>query len=314
MAEEKPPPETDADQTEPQPGAAPRSESEGQPDTAPAADGPSPRARRLQAALGVLLAAVALAGACFAYEVASLPEVAELKTANPSTTAFLQRYQRRTGEEGQPAVRWQPVPLDSIAPALAWAVVVAEDIEFFSHEGFSHSEIIQAVRDALSGRRELRGASTITQQLAKNLWLSPSRNPLRKLKEAVLTRRLERELSKRRILELYLNVVEFGPGVYGAEAAARHYFDKPATALDRHEAAQLAAALPRPASWNPNSRSPGYQRYVQDIEGRLRRADFLERYLPDIAEPAGNTVPPSREPQPADTLRSIQDTANRIRS
>jgi monofunctional biosynthetic peptidoglycan transglycosylase len=114
---------------------------------------------------------------------------------------------------------------------------------------------------------------------AKNLWLSPTRNPLRKFKEVILTRRLERALSKSRILEIYLNVAEFGAGIYGVGAAAEHYFYKPASDLTEHESAMLAASLPRPSRWNPSSHSAYYLRYVEDIEGRLERAEFLWRHV-----------------------------------
>jgi len=154
-------------------------------------------------------------------------------------------------------------------------VLVAEDINFFSHEGFETTEMRAAVRDAVARRRMPRGASTVTQQLAKNLWLSPSRNPLRKLEEAILTRQLERHLDKRRILELYLNVVELGPGIYGAEAATRHYYGVPASDLEPAQAAHLAASLSRPSSWNPARSSPGYERRISLILRRMDRAQFL---------------------------------------
>jgi monofunctional biosynthetic peptidoglycan transglycosylase len=156
---------------------------------------------------------------------------------------------------------------------------VAEDASFFSHRGFAADEIREALDKAVKELDLPRGASTITQQLAKNLWLSPSRNPIRKVKEAVLTWQLERALTKRRILELYLNVVEFGPGVYGAEAAARHYFRKPAAELTEHDAAQLAAALPRPSAWHPGVGTRGYQRYVEDIRRRMERIAIPVRLL-----------------------------------
>jgi monofunctional biosynthetic peptidoglycan transglycosylase len=125
----------------------------------------------------------------------------------------------------------------------------------------------------------VRGASTITQQLAKNLWLSPSRSPTRKLREIVLTRQLEHGLSKRRILEVYLNVIEFGPGVYGAEAAARRYFGIPAAELDADQAAQLAASLPRPTTWHPGVSSRGYLRAVARIRLRVDQSGWLDRLL-----------------------------------
>jgi len=131
------------------------------------------------------------------------------------------------------------------------------------------------VQEAWDDKEVPRGASTLTQQLAKNLWLSPSRNPVRKAKEALLTRALEAHLAKRRILELYLDVVEFAPGVYGAEAAAQRFFGKPATALSRHEAAALAGGLPKPSSWHPGSTSKVYLRRVERIVGRIEKAAWL---------------------------------------
>ncbi len=238
------------------------------------------RLSRRRIGLG-LLAVVALAGStCTAYQAATWPDVRGLRERRPETTAFIERFrQRQAAAEQSTAPDWRWVPYDSIAPDLKRAVVAAEDLEFFSHRGFSYSEIKEAIGDALSGERELRGASTITQQLAKNLWLSPSRNPLRKVKEALLTRQLEKHLSKRRILDLYLNVVEFGPGIYGAEAAARRYFDKSAAQLSEQEAAQLAAALPRPSRWHPGSESPSYQKYVAEIRRRMDKAEFLWRRI-----------------------------------
>jgi len=156
---------------------------------------------------------------------------------------------------------------------------VAEDVNFFSHHGFALDEMQNALEDALRDHELPRGASTITQQLAKNLWLSRSRNPLRKGKEALLTWQLERQLSKRRILELYLNVVEFGPGLYGVGAASQRYFGKAPADLDDAEAAQLAAVLPKPSTWRPGSASPAYRRRVVAIQRRMERAAFLWKLI-----------------------------------
>jgi monofunctional biosynthetic peptidoglycan transglycosylase len=145
------------------------------------------------------------------------------------------------------------VPWSAISAHLKRAAISAEDLEFFFHQGFSRAEMKAAIRQALAQGRAPRGASTITQQLAKNLWLSPSRNPWRKVREALLTRSLEKHLTKRRIVEVYLNVVEFGPGVYGAEAAARRYFGKAAGSLTPEEAALLAGCLPNPRKMNPGT-------------------------------------------------------------
>ena len=207
------------------------------------------------------------------------PDVARLVRERPASTAFIDRWtaaERAAGRPGRPAWTW--VGYDAVSPHLKRAVLVAEDINFFSHRGFDQGAMRDALREAVEAGR-VRGGSTITQQLAKNLWLSPSRNPLRKLKEAALTWQLERTLGKRRILELYLGVVELGPGVYGAEAASRRYFGKRAADLDESEAAQLAAALPRPRAWHPGSGSRAYRRYAQAVRARMDKAAFLHRQI-----------------------------------
>jgi monofunctional biosynthetic peptidoglycan transglycosylase len=232
------------------------------------------------------------------YQWRTWPDVAALADTPPASTAFMDAWRARQRAAGRSdAIAWTWVPWNRISVHLKRAAVAAEDMEFFFHDGFSRAELRAALRDALAGER-FRGASTITQQLAKNLWLSPSRNPWRKVKEALLTRDLERRLTKRRILELYLNVAEYGPGVYGVEAAARRYFGAPAVALTEHEAAMLAASLPRPASWHPGVASGVYARYVAQIEGRMARATFLwralgsERQLPPTIPDSFLILPP----------------------
>lgn len=232
--------------------------------------GPPPRRRRL-GCLRVLGIALALVVAWPLWKLVTWPDVAALAEENPETTAFIERYERRNDREA--SRRW--VAYGSISPHLKRAVLVGEDVNFFSHEGFETAELEKALEEAWREKKVPRGASTVTQQLAKNLWLSPSRNPLRKLEEALLTVQLERNLDKRRILELYLNVVELGPGVYGAEAASRHYFGKPASALSEWEAASLAAGLPNPDDWHPGSGSRAYQNRVQTLLRRMAKAGFL---------------------------------------
>ena len=237
----------------------------------PLADHP-PRRRRLRwLALGCIsLLALALAcGAAWLW--ITYPDVAGLSDAPPQSTAFID------AAASQGRVAWSWVAGSRISPELRKAVVAAEDMSFFSHRGFDQHEIEVAIREALEGGR-VRGASTITQQLAKNLWLSPSRNPLRKVREALYTRSLERHLSKRRILDIYVNVVEFGPGVYGAQAAATQFFGKAATALSADEAAQLAAALPS-SRWYPGSDSRAYQSHVRRVRQRMREADWLNQLV-----------------------------------
>jgi monofunctional biosynthetic peptidoglycan transglycosylase len=214
------------------------------------------------------------------YEAVKWPNVRALSTRTPTSTAFIDRYRAVERQAGRPVrVQWTWVPYSRIAPSLKRAVVVAEDTSFFTHNGFATSEIREAIDKAVKEFGLPRGASTITQQLAKNLWLSPSRNPIRKIKEAVLTWQLEKALTKRRILELYLNVAEFGPGIYGVEAASRQYFHKPAAELTDDEAVRLAAALPRPSVWHPGVVTPAYRRYTEDVRRRMERIPIPARHL-----------------------------------
>jgi monofunctional biosynthetic peptidoglycan transglycosylase len=222
-------------------------------------------------------AGLLLAAAWLVWEAVTWPHVAGLAKQHPASTAFIDDY-RGLGwfRENRP-IQWKWVSYSRISGNLKQAVLVGEDIGFFGHQGFESQEMRNALEEAWEERRLPRGASTVTQQLAKNLWLSPSRNPLRKVKEAALTWQLERQLSKRRILELYLNVVELGPGIYGAEAASRHYFGHSAAGLSAHEAAQLAASLPNPKKWNPKSGGRGYRWRVRLIERRMAQSRWLRR-------------------------------------
>jgi len=206
-----------------------------------------------------LLGAAAVAFAYLGYVYLTLPDVRPLAKENPSTTAFIQlrldeaRYDGRT----KFAIRQKWIPYNQIAPALRRAVVVTEDAAFFDHDGIDLDEIKASMERNWEEGRFTRGASTITQQLAKNLYLSPSRNPVRKLRELFITRRLEASLTKRRILEIYLNVIEWGDGVFGCEAAARAYFGKSAADLSREEAALMAGAIINPRELHvdrPNKR------------------------------------------------------------
>jgi monofunctional biosynthetic peptidoglycan transglycosylase len=192
------------------------------------------------------------------------PDMSRLKREAPSVTSFMkyrQKMARQAGRDLSLVHSW--TPLDEISPYLVQAVVISEDDKFWSHKGFDFEAMKAALEKDLKKRTWRYGGSTITQQLAKNLFLSPSRNPLRKLREIILTWRLERALSKKRILELYLNVVEWGSGTFGAEAAAQRYYGKPASFLSPHEAAHLAVVLPSPRRYNPLSGS-------DYIEGRAR--------------------------------------------
>jgi monofunctional biosynthetic peptidoglycan transglycosylase len=214
------------------------------------------------------LAAVGFAWLSYVY--VTLPDVRSLSSTNPSTTAFIELRAREAGERGRSprrAQRW--VSYQNISPHLKRAVLAAEDAQFFAHEGVDYVQLQDTLEaDWVRGRR-VRGASTITQQLAKNLYLSPDRNPVRKLRELIIARRLEAELKKARILEIYLNVIEWGDGIYGVEAAARHYFQTPASALGPSESALLAAAIINPRALNPGRPSPRLKRRQQLILKRM---------------------------------------------
>lgn len=191
-------------------------------------------------------------GAFALYWLITLPDVTELAKRNPRSTALIDARTaeaRKRGRRPSPQQYW--VPLSQISPHLRRAVIVAEDARFYSHEGFDWEGIKEAALDNLEAGKFKRGGSTITQQLAKNLYLTTRKSLLRKMREALITRTLEHSLTKARILELYLNVVEWGHHVYGAEAAARHHFGKSADALTREEAALLAAILPAPRLYDP---------------------------------------------------------------
>lgn len=200
------------------------------------------------------------------------PDVRALVDTNPTSTAFMRRDARRDGT-AVPPLAW--ASYERLSPHLKRAALVSEDINFFTHDGFDRGEIRKAIEEARQDKEAPRGASTITQQLAKNLWLSPTRNPIRKLKELLLTREMEKQLEKRRILEIYLNVVAFGPGVWGAPAAAEKYFGTSAANLSERQAAELIAGLPRPSTWHPGSTSKTYRRRVDRIIGRMGKATFL---------------------------------------
>lgn len=173
-----------------------------------------------------------------------LPRGDEFLTTNPTETSVME--QRMEEAQSSFTMRYLFVPINRISPNLRRAVVVAEDASFYDHNGFDWKSIKDAVYVAWRRKKFPRGASTISQQVSKNLYFSLSRDPLRKLREAVMTLRLERHLGKTRILELYLNIAEWGDGIFGAEAASKYYFNKSASSLTKYEAAILAAMLPSP--------------------------------------------------------------------
>ncbi len=245
------------------------------------------------------------------YVYLTLPDVRVLAATNPQKTAFMDLRAREAAEEGerfQLRQRW--VPYGQISENLKRAVLVAEDAAFFEHEGVDIDQLRASLERNWEEGRFVRGGSTITQQLAKNLYLSPSRDPIRKIKELLIARRLEAALTKRRILELYLNLIEWGDGIFGCEAAARAYFGKPASALGPSEAALLAGAIINPRELSPARPSHRLSRRQQII---LRRMGIRPE-----SEPANLTIPgadpvllapldttPPPPPRPPDWARSL---------
>ncbi len=254
-----------------------------------------------------MLGAAAAGFGCCAYAYLSLPDVRPLVRVNPTTTAFMslrEEEARAKGQQPRHVQRW--VAYSRMSADLKRAVLVAEDDAFFQHEGVDFEQLQESIEADVAQGRFVRGASTITQQLAKNLYLSPSKNPLRKLRELFIARRLEAELRKARILEIYLNVIEWGDGVYGAEAAAQTYFHRPAATLGPAESALLAAAIVNPRLLNPAHPTPRLLRRQQLI---LKRMGGVTPPRPDVRAPAEPVavetapppeVPPVETPAPAE--------------
>ena len=258
--------------------------------------------RRLLIPLAFLAAGVPLGLAALWI---ALPDPSTLATTNPKTTALIEQRRseaRAAHKSFRPMRVW--VPLERISPRLVQAVLLSEDARFYAHGAFDWREVQAAAEESFEAGRALRGASTVTQQLAKNVWLGTERTFSRKAKEAVLAVKLERALSKRRVLTLYLNVAEWGEGVFGAEAAARTWFGKPAADLTTAEAALLAAMLPAPrrAHLDPPPRWLARRaRHALDLLREARRIDDLEhaRAAADLARLLGGASGPEEAPDDA---------------
>lgn len=209
------------------------------------------RALRKAVAIGILPAAAAV----FILVVGlTLPSVSGLKSANPASTSLIRQREAEAKKAGRPfAARMDWVAFESIPALFKKAVLVSEDASFYEHKGIDFAELKVAIKQGIEEKHFIRGASTITQQLAKNIYLSTDRTLWRKLKEAWLARRLEKALPKNRIFSLYLNLIEFGPGVFGVQAASRHWFGKDAEGLTLEECVRLAAIIPRPLRSDPRS-------------------------------------------------------------
>jgi len=238
--------------------------------------------------LGLLLIFVLI----FLMEYLTLPDVKYLQKENPETTSLIQIRDKEYEKEGKKPREYRIwVPYSQVSLYLKKAILVGEDVNFFTHSGIDLQEMKESLKIDWKKKKFSRGASTITQQLAKNLFLSPSKNPLRKLKEILIAFRLEKALSKRRIFELYLNLVEWGDGIYGCEVASRYYFGKSSSDLTPDEAIRLATSLPFPRKYPPTSDARRFERRRKIILNRMLKYGFLtlEEYEaplnPQVEEP-----------------------------
>lgn len=183
---------------------------------------------------------------------------------------LIMQYEFKQNQQADlPQLRWYPVAIEIMPEHLARAVVVAEDSRFYSHQGFDQAAIERAIEYNLSKGKFAYGASTLSQQTIKNILLNPSKNPLRKLHEAILTYAMEQSVGKQRILEMYLNIAEFGRGIFGVDAAARHYFYKSVRELTIYESIELAATLPSPRNNNPKTRTKQFLKHRNKIRSHL---------------------------------------------
>jgi monofunctional glycosyltransferase len=219
--------------------------------------------RKLVLRLLMIIFAIALT-----YHAFILYRVIRLRHTNPSTTNLMeQRADSVIERGGTPKVGHRWVPYQKISPHLVRAVLIGEDIRFYRHSGVDWMGVNLAIKKNWEEKRFARGGSSITQQLAKNLFLSPSKNPVRKFHEMIIAWEMEQILGKRRILEIYLNVIEWGDGVYGAEAAARHYFGTSAASLDSGQAVFLSAIIPTPLN---GYNSTNYSSYIRSRINMIR--------------------------------------------
>ncbi len=215
--------------------------------------------------LGLLLLALDLF-----YLIHIWPDWQAFKQGPIAKSRFIQNYEtRRQTDNALPPLRWRPVPLSRIPKRIQRAVIVAEDARFYRHNGFDVIAFREAMDYNLQKRKMKYGASTLSQQTVKNMFFSASRNPLRKWHELIFTLGMEFNVSKKRILETYLNIAEFGKGVYGVDAAAKYYWGENLANLNRWQAAQLAATLPSPVKHNPATRTKVFLQRAQRVYRRM---------------------------------------------
>jgi len=243
-----------------------------------------------------LLTVVLLGGAFFSYEIATIPffGIAALKKENPNETALMKQRLSEAEKNGtQLKIRQQWVALTKLPRHVLNAVLVAEDGLFYTHGGIDWFEVQESFARNIDEGKFARGASTITQQLAKNLFLSTSKDPVRKFKEVLITLLLEQQLSKDRILEIYLNIIEWGRGIFGIEMAARTYFGKSASSLTLDEATRLAAVIPSPLQHKPNEDSRYVLRRKRIVLERMRARSMASPSEGNPEQGAAAPTPPT---------------------
>mgnify|MGYP000287764240 FL=1 len=206
-----------------------------------------------------------------------LPDVRELKVKNPRSTALMvQRYREAKKADATFRIRQKWIELKAIPKLLQETVRITEDASFYQHKGIDFVELKAAIKKNWQKGEYARGASTITQQLAKNLYLSTDKSIIRKIEELLIALRLEKDLSKDRIFELYLNVIEWGPGIFGVEMAAEHYFNKPVGQLSLEEIVRLVAVIPQPLKIKPTENSDSLKWKARWILDALRRYAYID--------------------------------------
>jgi len=233
----------------------------------------------------LILFAVALIS-CTIFFLISLPNVSSLIKSNPSITAIMkQRIREAKKHKKRLYIKQKWVSLNKIPKTLIDSVILTEDASFYHHNGVDYHELKEAIKKNLKKGSKVRGGSTITQQLAKNLYLSTHKSYLRKLKEFFIAKRLEKNLSKDRILEIYLNVIEFGRGIFGVEAASFHFFKKTVSQLSLQEIVRLVAVIPKPLRVSPFSKSKYLKWRINlilkklKIYKKLRQKNIIGYYL-----------------------------------
>lgn len=234
------------------------------------------------------------------------PNINDLKTTNPIPTAFMEYRMQEWKDKGlDKKITHKWVKLKNISPYLIKAVLISEDDKFWKHDGFDSEALESAFEKNLKDGKFGFGGSTVSQQLSKNLYLSPSKNPIRKIKEAIITYKIEKTLSKKRIIEIYLNVAEWGDGIFGIESASRHYFHKSAKNLTAMEAAKLASVLPNPIIYNPI----GKQKFVVRKSNRLfkimQKRGIVVPYFEEVIKTESNQIDEQIENNTTNTIDEI---------